>query len=104
MTLSLTSRGHRRLRFRFGSLSSSPVVKRSNMSNALKLEVEGLPHHDCNQRLGHLSLPGHEPISTPHYFAVSSRGCVPHLTQDMLKDNTSVKGVYAALEDCECTQ
>ncbi|KAL8849584.1 MAG: hypothetical protein Q9221_005458 [Calogaya cf. arnoldii] len=69
------------------------------MSKTLKFEVRKTPHRDCGQRLGLLSLPGRQPINTPYYFAVSSRGCVPHLSQDMMKDNTGIKGIYAALED-----
>lgn len=71
------------------------------MPDTLKFEVGDIPHRDCSQRLGLLSLPGRQPIDTPHYFAVSSRGCVPHLSQDMMKGNTGIKGIYAALEDCE---
>ncbi|KAI4264062.1 MAG: hypothetical protein L6R42_000828, partial [Xanthoria sp. 1 TBL-2021] len=69
------------------------------MPDTLKFEVGDIPHRDCSQRLGLLSLPGRRPIDTPHYFAVSSRGCVPHLSQDMMKGNTGIKGIYAALED-----
>ncbi|KAL8659847.1 MAG: hypothetical protein Q9226_000212 [Calogaya cf. arnoldii] len=78
---------------------SLSAFKQPEMSKALKFEVGETPHRDCSPRLGLLSLPGRQPINTPHYFAVSSRGCVPHLTQDMMKDNTGIKGIYAALED-----
>ena len=52
-------------------------------------------------RLGCLSLPGRKPINTPHYVAVTSRGAVPHLAPDMVKDHTAIEGVYVPLEDCE---
>ncbi len=52
-------------------------------------------------RLGLLQFPGRMPIQTPHYIAISSRGVVPHLTQDMMQDQTSITGIYAGLEDCE---
>ena len=52
-------------------------------------------------RLGHLSFQGRAIIDTPHLVAVSSRGAVPHLSQDTMRDNTSIKAVYIALEDCE---
>jgi len=54
-------------------------------------------------RLGCLCFQGRQPIDTPHYVAVSSRGAVPHLSQDMMRDNTAIGAMYAALEDCEYT-
>jgi len=39
-------------------------------------------------------------IDTPAFLAPTSRGVVPHLSHDNLRDHTNVKGVYAALEDC----
>lgn len=52
-------------------------------------------------RVGHLTFQGRNPIKTPHYVAVSSRGAVPHLSQDMTRDNTSIRALYTAVEDCE---
>ena len=52
-------------------------------------------------RVGRLSFHGRTTVDTPHYVALSSRGAVPHLTQDLMRDNTAIKGIYAALEDCE---
>lgn len=52
-------------------------------------------------RHGRLCFRKQDPIETPRYVAVSSRGAVPHLSQDMMRDQTSVRGIYAALEDCE---
>ncbi|PHH79005.1 hypothetical protein CDD80_5858 [Ophiocordyceps camponoti-rufipedis] len=53
----------------------------------------------CAARLGRLSLAGRRVIETPSYFAVTSRGCVPHLTPDSLSKHTSVGAAYMALED-----
>ncbi|PTB62837.1 tRNA-guanine transglycosylase [Trichoderma citrinoviride] len=50
-------------------------------------------------RLGRLSLPGKKAMDTPNFFALTSRGAVPHLTPDNLKRHTSLSGVYMALED-----
>ncbi|KAL6881587.1 tRNA-guanine transglycosylase [Trichoderma novae-zelandiae] len=50
-------------------------------------------------RLGKLSLPGKKVVETPTFFAVTSRGAIPHLTPDNLKRHTSVSGVCMALED-----
>jgi hypothetical protein len=54
-------------------------------------------------RLGRLSLPGRNAIETPHYLGLTSRGVVPHLSQDNFAQLTSISGVYAALEDCTFT-
>jgi queuine tRNA-ribosyltransferase subunit QTRTD1 len=51
-------------------------------------------------RLGRLSLPSRNAIETPHYLALTSRGVLPHLSQDNFAQLTSISGVYAALEDC----
>jgi len=56
---------------------------------------------NSESRLGHLRFRNRTPIDTPHYVAVSSRGAVPHLSQDTMRNSTSIKGMYAALEDCE---
>lgn len=52
-------------------------------------------------RLGELTLPQRHAIETPHYIAVTSRGAVPHLTQDNLKQHSNIKAAYLGLEDCE---
>ena len=52
-------------------------------------------------RLGALSFPNRAPMQTPHYLPVSSKGTVPHITQDNMRDHTGLKSIYAALEDCE---
>lgn len=52
-------------------------------------------------RLGTMSKRGRSTIQTPHYFALSSRGAVPHISQDMMRDHTATMGIYSALEDCE---
>ena len=57
------------------------------------------PFSDVETRHGRLYFRNRDPIETPHYVAVSSRGAVPHLSQDMIRDQTSVRGMYAALED-----
>lgn len=53
-------------------------------------------------RLSTLALPGRRPIQTPNFVAITSRGVVPHITPDNLEKNTSINGVYVALEDCMC--
>ena len=55
---------------------------------------------ETSPRLGVVHFPHRTAISTPHYIGLTSRGTVPHLSQDMMRDHTSISGVYAALEDC----
>lgn len=50
-------------------------------------------------RRGTLSLAGRS-IPTPHYLALTSRGAVPHISHDNLREHCAVKGVYLGLEDC----
>lgn len=52
-------------------------------------------------RLGRLSLPGRNAIETPHYIGLTSRGVIPHLSQDNLARLSSISGAYVALEDCK---
>ena len=40
-------------------------------------------------------------FNTPNFVAQTSRGAVPHLSGDNLRDHTDVRVVYVALEDCE---
>lgn len=52
-------------------------------------------------RLGRLCISSRNDVLTPSYVAVTSRGVIPHLSQDTLRDKSDVKGVYLALEDCK---
>lgn len=53
-------------------------------------------------RLGRLEYTGQRrrPIRTPHYIGISSRGCVPHITPDMMQSETALSSLYVAFEDC----
>ena len=53
-------------------------------------------------RLGRLSLPGRKTLLTPQYIGNTSRGVVPHITQDNFHRHTDIGGVYVGLEDCGC--
>lgn len=50
-------------------------------------------------RLGRLAARGVQ-IDTPAFIAPSSRGVVPHLSHDNLRDHTAIQAAYVALEDC----
>lgn len=56
--------------------------------------------HSMGPRLGRIALPSRQ-VQTPHYLACTSRGVVPHITQDTFVRDTNITGVYVALEDCE---
>lgn len=51
-------------------------------------------------RLGRLALPGRRPILTPGFIASTSRGAIPHISQDNFRKCVGLDGVYVALEDC----
>ena len=82
------------------ALSNAPSTVRHG-SKLLSFECLHKSPRNAEARLGRLRFPGRSAIDTPHYVAVSSRGAVPHLSQDMMRDNGSFKGIYAALEDCK---
>ncbi|KAI9763550.1 MAG: hypothetical protein M1835_007783 [Candelina submexicana] len=50
-------------------------------------------------RLGRLAPPSSARIETPHYIALTSRGAIPHLSPDLLKEHADIRGVHVALED-----
>ncbi|KAI1799501.1 tRNA-guanine transglycosylase [Daldinia bambusicola] len=65
------------------------------MFNILKtIAVEGgVP------RAGRLALPKRNPIDTPNYIGLSSRGSIPHMTPDVISKHVELNGSYMALED-----
>lgn len=52
-------------------------------------------------RLGRLSLPKRKSIPTPGFIGNTSRGVIPHISQDNFSKNLNLDGVYVALEDCK---
>lgn len=53
-------------------------------------------------RLGQLIVQGRPAIPTPAFIAPTSRGVIPHVTQDILSKLTRVPALYIGLEDCTC--
>jgi queuine tRNA-ribosyltransferase subunit QTRTD1 len=51
-------------------------------------------------RLGRLTLPGRKSILTPGFLGNTSRGVLPHISQDNFRKSVDLGGVYVALEDC----
>lgn len=52
-------------------------------------------------RLGRLVIPGRKVLETPGYVGITSRGVIPHLSQDNFQSKTAISGVYLGLEDCK---
>ena len=52
-------------------------------------------------RLGRLTVEGRKALQTPYYVPLTSRGALPHITHDTMKDHMSVNSLYISLEDCE---
>ena len=55
----------------------------------------------CRARLGRISVKGRKALETPDFFALTSRGVVPHISPDVVGDQTEFAGVYTATEDCK---
>lgn len=51
-------------------------------------------------RLGRLVVRGRKDVETPNFFAITSRGVLPHMTPDVIRASSQVGGVHMALEDC----
>lgn len=66
------------------------------MFTIIKTATNGL-----GPRLGQLHLAGKKTMETPHYLGITSRGVVPHITQDTFVRDTNISGVYVPLEDCK---
>ncbi|KAF2646750.1 tRNA-guanine transglycosylase [Massarina eburnea CBS 473.64] len=50
-------------------------------------------------RLGRLSLPGRKTVLTPAFIGNTSRGAIPHISQDNFRKCGGLEGVYIPLED-----
>jgi queuine tRNA-ribosyltransferase len=51
-------------------------------------------------RLGRISLAGRKSILTPAFIGNTSRGIIPHVSQDNFRTSVALNGVYVPLEDC----
>ena len=66
----------------------------------LKFVLLNTSRSESAARLGQLTLRARPPISTPHYIVPTSRGVIPHLSQDNLQKHTRISAIYVPLEDC----
>ena len=81
--------------------SSAPERSGSSKPSLLDFEIVEPQGVGKPARCGLLSFRDRRSIQTPHYIASSSRGTVPHVSQDNLREHTCVSSLYAGLEDCE---
>lgn len=51
-------------------------------------------------RLGRLSVPERKSILTPGFIGNTSRGIIPHISQDNFQKSVDLGGVYVPFEDC----
>jgi queuine tRNA-ribosyltransferase subunit QTRTD1 len=51
-------------------------------------------------RLGSLAVKGRTTIQTPNYIGNTSRGVLPHISQDNQRKHINITGLYMGLEDC----
>jgi len=86
------------------AVSRMPDCEVRNFSGLPTFKLLNLFNNGLESRLGRLSCPGRQLMETPHYIAISSRGAVPHLSQDTMRESTLIKGLYAGLEDCTLYQ
>ncbi|KAK4622270.1 Queuine tRNA-ribosyltransferase accessory subunit 2 [Fulvia fulva] len=77
-----------------GHVNGTPSQLPDEMFGIIEATGQGLA-----PRLGRLALPGRRVIDTPHYLGNTSRGVVPHITQDTFVRDTHINAVYVALED-----
>ncbi|KAJ5795223.1 hypothetical protein N7457_001822 [Penicillium paradoxum] len=50
-------------------------------------------------RVGKLVIPGRKTIATPHHVPLTSRGTVPHIAHDVMRQHTAINSIYTGLED-----
>ncbi|KAH8805843.1 putative Queuine tRNA-ribosyltransferase-like protein [Xylogone sp. PMI_703] len=59
----------------------------------------GVDSNVVGPRIGRMVLNGRKDVQTPNFFALASRGAVPHITPDVISSCTDILGVHMALED-----
>lgn len=77
-----------------------PDTPSQSTGEMLKFSLLGPSASILAPRLGRLTIAGRQPISTPHYVPLTSRGAVPHLAHDVMRDSTSMSSLFVGLEDC----
>lgn len=70
-------------------------------SSAMSFSLLGSGAPVLAPRVGNLTLPGRKAIATPHHVPLTSRGTVPHIAHDVMRDHTAINSIYAGMEDCK---
>jgi queuine tRNA-ribosyltransferase subunit QTRTD1 len=84
-------------------MSATQDEKLKSLPGEMFSIIKSTSHH-LSPRLGSLAIPGRNAIQTPHYLGLTSRGAIPHISQDNFAQLSAIAGVYAALEDCKFLQ
>lgn len=89
-------------RWGFGSFADMTAPAGSMPSKGIfSVQIKATEIPGAQHRLGELTLAGRQKVQTPNYFPLTSRGSLPHISQDMMRDHAPGAGIYTALEDCE---
>ncbi|KFY42088.1 hypothetical protein V494_02606 [Pseudogymnoascus sp. VKM F-4513 (FW-928)] len=57
------------------------------------------PSDPRRARLGRIAVKGRRTLDTPNFLALTSRGVVPHVSPDVVEEQTEFAGIYMAIED-----
>ncbi|KAM5441551.1 putative tRNA-guanosine(34) preQ1 transglycosylase [Microsporum ferrugineum] len=78
----------------------APDIPSNQPEGMLSFSLLAHPPTQLAPRLGRLCRVGRKPILTPGYVPITSRGVLPHVTHDNIKEHLSIGSLYIALEDC----
>ncbi|KAI0135820.1 tRNA-guanine transglycosylase [Daldinia grandis] len=74
-------------------------MAKSSLEHAMFDVLKSVAVEGGTPRVGRLALPKRQPIDTPNYIGLSSRGAIPHMTPDVISKHVELDGSYMALED-----
>lgn len=76
------------------------VVKETGKSLIFEI-LSQIDTSAAGPRLGKLIVSERKELETPNFFAITSRGVIPHMTPDVIASQSGLGGVHIAIEDCE---
>ena len=94
--------GHDHQLVSMGSIDTNGVASVARLPDEVMFSIVKTSAKTTGPRLGRLQIPGRRTLETPTFLALTSRGVVPHISQDTFATSTSIEGVYIPLEDCTC--
>ncbi|KAJ5570897.1 Queuine tRNA-ribosyltransferase [Penicillium sp. DV-2018c] len=74
-------------------------MDQSSSSPAMSFTVLASTAPVLAPRVGKLAIAGRKTIATPHHVPLTSRGTVPHVAHDVMRQHTEINSLYAGLED-----